>query len=465
MNLLGKHVLVIGLGESGLAMAKWLARQGAVVRVADTRMQPPNAGALRAAVPQAELMAGPLVAATFSRIHLIAISPGMPVQEPQVQAAVAHGIPLVSEIELFAWAVHELMPQTKIIAITGSNGKTTTTALTAHLLNATGVPAIACGNISPSALDALMAVIDKRSPDTSLLTPRSAPAVWVLELSSFQLETTHTLKADAATVLNVSEDHLDRYSGMDEYAAAKARIFKGRGVMVLNRDDDRSLGAGRCGRKLVTFGLNPAPRPVDYGVADGWLVRGNEKLIGLSELKLAGLHNAANAMAALALCEAIGISPHSLLPALKQFAGLAHRVEFVAEIRGVSYYDDSKGTNVGATVAAVQGMGCKVAIILGGEGKEQDFSPLGRVLAQHARAVALIGRDAGLIAAAIKDCGIPLKCCADMAEAVRWCSAQTSRGDAVLLSPACASFDMFRDYAHRAEVFIDVVCALEREMA
>jgi UDP-N-acetylmuramoylalanine--D-glutamate ligase len=465
MNLLGKHVLVIGLGESGLAMAKWLARQGAVVRVADTRLRPPNAEALRAAVPQAELMAGPLVAATFSRIHLIAISPGMPVQEPQVQAAVARDVPLVSEIELFAWAVHELMPQTKIIAITGSNGKTTTTALTAHLLNAVGVPAIACGNISPSSLDALMAVIDRRAPDASLLTPHSAPAVWVLELSSFQLETTHTLKANAATVLNVSEDHLDRYSGMDDYAAAKARVFKGRGVMVLNRDDDRSLGAGRCGRKLVTFGLNPAPRSVDYGVADGWLVRGNEKLVALTDLKLAGLHNAANAMAALALCEAIGVAPHSLLPALKQFTGLAHRVEFVAKINGVCYYDDSKGTNVGATVAAVQGMGCKVAIILGGEGKAQDFSPLGKVLAQHARAVALIGRDAGLIAAALESCEIPVQCCADMAEAVRWCASQTRHGDAVLLSPACASFDMFRDYAHRAAVFIDVVRALESEAA
>lgn len=463
MNLLGKHVLVIGLGESGLAMVQWLARQGAVVRVADTRLQPPNVEALRAAVPQAELIAGPLAANTFSRIQLIAISPGMPVQEPQVQAAVARGIPVVSEIELFAWAAHDLMPQTKIIAITGSNGKTTTTALTAHLLNAVGVPAIACGNISPSALDALMAVIDKRAPGSSLLTPHSAPAVWVIELSSFQLETTHTLKANAATVLNVSEDHLDRYSGIEDYAAAKARIFKGRGVMVLNRDDDRSLGAGRCGRKMVTFGLNPAPRSVDYGVADGWLVRGNERLIALSELKLAGLHNAANAMAALALCEAIGVAPSSLLSALTQFTGLAHRVEFVATIKGVSYYDDSKGTNVGATVAAVQGMGCKVAIILGGEGKAQDFSPLGKVLARHARAVALIGRDAGLIAAALEGCEIPVQCCADMAEAVRWCAAQTRSGDAVLLSPACASFDMFRDYAHRAAVFIDAVRGLERE--
>ncbi len=453
MNLLGKHVLVIGLGESGLAMIKWLLRQGALVRIADSRAQPPNSEALRALAPEAVVLSGPFVAKTFAGIDLIAISPGVPVQEPEVQAAVARGVPLVSEIELFAWGLRDVAPRAKVIAITGSNGKTTTTALTAHLLNAAGTPAIACGNISPSALDALMDTIDS----TRL------PAVWVLELSSFQLETTHSLNADAATVLNVSEDHLDRYSGLNDYAQAKARVFKGRGVMVLNRDDDRSLAAGRCGRTLVTFGLDAAPRSVDFGVLDGWIVRGAEKLVALSALKLVGLHNAANAMAALALCEAVGVAPALLLPALAGFGGLAHRVEFVAEIDGVSYYDDSKGTNVGATLAAVLGIGRKVAIILGGEGKEQDFSPLKPALAAHGRAVALIGRDAGLIGAALDGCGVRLQRCANMGEAVRWCAAQTLPGDAVLLSPACASFDMFRNYAHRAEVFIGAVHALQRE--
>lgn len=457
MTLHGKLVLVIGLGETGLAMAKWLSRQGAIVRVADSRLQPPNVDALRVAVPQAELVAGPFVAETFAGIDLVAISPGVSVQEPEVQVAAERGVPVVSEIELFVCGARQITPSAKIIAITGSNGKTTTTTLTAFLLNAVGVPAIACGNISPSALDALMAVQDGVSGYLAL------PEAWVLELSSFQLETTHTLNADVATVLNVSEDHLDRHAGMDGYVAAKERVFQGAGVILLNRDDARSASWKRGERTAVSFGLDPAGRAGDYGLKDGWLVRGKDKLIALADLKIVGLHNAANAMAALALCEAIGVAPARVLPALGRFAGLVHRVEFVAKIGGVSYYDDSKGTNVGATLAAVQGLGCKVAIILGGEGKEQDFSPLKNALAQHARAVALIGRDAGLIGAAIDGCGVPTKRCADMIEAVRWCAEQTRSGDAVLLSPACASYDMFRNYAHRAEVFINAVRDLERE--
>ena len=452
MKLSGLHVLVIGLGETGLAMAKWLTRQGALVRVADSRMQPPNQDALRAIAPRAELICGPFVADTFAEVDLIAISPGVPVQEAQVQLALARGVPVISEIELFAWGLRQLSPAGKVIAITGSNGKTTTTALSAFLLSSCGVPAIACGNISPSVLDALMDAID-----TDKL-----PKIWVLELSSFQLETTHTLNADAATVLNVSEDHLDRYpTGMDGYAAAKARVFAGAGVTVLNRDDAHSRFWKQRAPAVVSFGLDSATRDNDYGLVDGWIVRGREKLVALSALSLVGLHNAANAMAALALCEAVGVAPKTLLPALCRFSGLPHRVEFVAEIKGVSYYDDSKGTNVGATLAAVEGLGRPVAIILGGEGKEQDFSPLKAALAQHARAVALIGRDAAPIADAIEGCGVPTKHCADMPEAVRWCAAQAKSGDGVLLSPACASFDMFRNYAHRAAVFIDAVHALE----
>jgi UDP-N-acetylmuramoylalanine--D-glutamate ligase len=455
MNLNGKHALVLGLGESGLAMAKWLSRQGARVRVADSRTQPPNVEALSQAVPQAELVAGAFVEKTFSGIDLIAISPGVPVQEVLIQEALKRGVPVVSEIELFGWGVREMSPQAKIIAITGSNGKTTTTALTAHLLNATGIYAIACGNISPSALDALLGALD----DGRL------PEVWVLELSSFQLETTHSLNADAATVLNISEDHLDRYVDLNDYAATKQRVYQGQGVMVFNRDDARSLECDQAGRKVVSFGLGSAPSSVDFGLVSGDMVRGNAALIAFNELKIVGLHNAANAMAALALCEAVGVASEQVLPALAAFTGLAHRVEFVAEINGVSYYDDSKGTNVGATLAAVQGMGCKVAIILGGEGKGQDFSPLQDALSQHARAVALIGRDASLIEAAIEGCGVPLRRCADLPDAVRWCAAQAQSGDAVLLSPACASFDMFRGYAHRAEVFINQVRVLESEAA
>ena len=448
MELRGKRVLVVGLGESGLAMVKWLHRQGARVRVTDSRDNPPNLEALARIAPDAEVIAGPFAAATFAGIDLVALSPGVPKATPAIATV---DMPVVSEIELFAAGVREQAPGSKIIAITGSNGKTTTTALTAHLLNGAGVPAIACGNISPSALDALMDAQDAGA----------LPEVWVVELSSFQLETTYHLNAEAATVLNVSEDHLDRYEGsLANYAAAKARVFQGKGVMVLNRDDDWSMANGRCGRTMLTFGLNPAPRGVDYGLAAGAIDKGQEALVAVNTLKLSGLHNAANAMAALALCEAVGVAPARLVEPLKSFAGLPHRVETVAEIGGVSYVDDSKGTNVGATLAAIQGMGRKVAIVLGGEGKGQDFSPLLPALKANGRAVALIGRDAAAIEAAIFACGLPLQHCADMAAAVRWLSGQARTGDCVLLSPACASLDMYRNYAERAQAFIDAVKGL-----
>jgi UDP-N-acetylmuramoylalanine--D-glutamate ligase len=448
MKLKGKRVLVVGLGESGLAMAKWLHRQGAFVRVADSRDNPPNLEGLAHVAPSAEVIAGPFAAATFAGIDLVALSPGVPKATPEIAAV---DVPVISEIELFAAGVRGQAPGSKIIAITGSNGKTTTTALTAHLLNGAGVPAIACGNISPSALDALMEALDKGA----------LPQIWVVELSSFQLETTHHLNADAATVLNISEDHLDRYDGeLANYAAAKSRVFQGKGVMVLNRDDDWSMANGRCGRTMVTFGLNPAPRAVDYGLAGGAICRGDEVLVAVDALKLSGLHNAANAMAALALCEAVGVAPARLVAPLISFAGLPHRVEQVAEIAGVSYIDDSKGTNVGATLAAIEGMGRKVAIVLGGEGKGQDFSPLLPALEKHGRAVALIGRDAAAIGAAISACRLPVQHCADMQEAVRWLAGQAVSGDCVLLSPACASLDMYRNYAQRAEAFIAAVKGL-----
>ena len=445
MDLKGKRVLVVGLGESGLAMAKWLHRQGAVVRVADSRVSPPNVDALAKVAPGAQLLAGPFAAEAFAWAELVALSPGVPKATPEIAAV---NDKVVSEIELFAAGVRAQVPGSQIIAITGSNGKTTTTALTAHILNSAGIPAIACGNISPSALDALMDAQDSGA----------LPEVWVVELSSFQLETTHHLKAESATVLNLSEDHLDRYEGsMANYAAAKSRVFHGKGAMILNRDDDWSMANGRCGRKMITFGLNPAPRGIDYGLADGAIVRGKTALLRLDEMALTGLHNAANAMAALALCEAVGVAPERLLAGLKTFKGLPHRVEQVAEIKGVIYVDDSKGTNVGATLAAIEGMGRKVAIVLGGDGKGQDFSPLKAALAAHGRAVALIGRDAGAIAAAIDGCGVTQYRAADMADAVKWLAAKAKDGDCVLLSPACASLDMYRNYAHRADAFIAAV--------
>jgi|JI6StandDraft_1071083.scaffolds.fasta_scaffold64479_2 UDP-N-acetylmuramoylalanine--D-glutamate ligase len=448
MELKGKRVLVVGLGESGLAMAKWLHRQGARVRVADSRDNPPNLEVLASVAPNAEVIAGAFADSTFAGVDLVALSPGVPKATPQIATV---DVPVISEIELFAAGVRAQVPGSKIIAITGSNGKTTTTALTAHLLNGAGVPAIACGNISPSALDALMDAQDANA----------LPEVWVVELSSFQLETTHHLNAEAATVLNISEDHLDRYEGsLANYAAAKSRVFKGKGAMILNRDDDWSMANGRCGRKMITFGLNPAPRGLDYGLVDGAIGKGKEILVAIDELKLSGLHNAANAMAALALCEAVGVAPARLVAPLKSFAGLPHRVETVAEIDGVLYVDDSKGTNVGATLAAIEGMGRKVAIVLGGDGKGQDFSPLKPALEKHGRAVALIGRDAAAIGMALEGSGVPTCIVGDMAAAVRWLAAQAKPGDCVLLSPACASLDMYKNYAHRAQAFIDAVKGL-----
>ena len=450
MELAGKRFLVVGLGESGLAMAKWLRGQGAAVRVADSRENPPNHAALAAFAPDIELIIGPFRPETFEGVEAIALSPGVPRRTPEIASA-GEKTPIVSEVDLFADAIKVFAPDSKVLAITGSNGKTTTTALTAHLLNGAGVEAVACGNISPSLLDALMAALDAGH----------LPRAWVLELSSFQLEITHRLAAHAATVLNVSEDHLDRYDSLGDYAQAKARVFQNPATLrVLNRGDERSLGLGGCGPGVVTFGLDPAPRAGHYGIEREAIYFGRERLVGLAELPIKGLHNAANVMAALALCRAIGVDTGRVLPALGTFRGLPHRVEPVAEIGGVLYVDDSKGTNVGATLAAIEGMGRPVAIVLGGDGKGQDFAPLRDALKHRGRAVALIGRDGALIGEAIAGCGLPVEPFACLEEAVRWLAGQARVGDCVLLSPACASWDMFRNYAHRAEVFIEAVRAL-----
>jgi UDP-N-acetylmuramoylalanine--D-glutamate ligase len=296
------------------------------------------------------------------------------------------------------------------------------------------------------------------------------PQVWVLELSSFQLETTYSLSADAATVLNISEDHLDRYEDMAAYIAAKARIFRNDGTggtQVLNRDDAESVKMALKERSMVSFGLNMPPTGLDWGVerdgADTWLVQGTQRVLNADELQVSGSHNVANALAALALCRSLGIPFAPLTKALREFRGLPHRVEKVAEFNGVTWYDDSKGTNVGATCAALSGLGRPAVVILGGDGKGQDFFPLKAAVAQHARAVVLIGRDAPLIEQAIASCGRPVFLASDMDEAVRIASTNAQSGDAVLMSPACASFDMYRSYLHRAEVFIAAVRRTEAE--
>ncbi|MBI4984854.1 MAG: UDP-N-acetylmuramoyl-L-alanine--D-glutamate ligase [Rhodocyclales bacterium] len=463
MELQGKRVLVLGLGESGLATAQWCVRQGARVRVADTRREPPFKAQLERTAPGAEFVAGEFDKALLAGIDLLALSPGLSGGLMVVLHARAQGIPVVGEIELFAWALRDLeqrgvgTQRARVLAITGTNGKTTTTALTGHLCRAAGYLTGVAGNISPAALTALMACLDAGK----------LPQVWVLELSSFQLETLASLAADAAAVLNVSDDHLDRYIDLDEYASAKARIFlasgEHAGVQVLNRQDARVMRMAVPGRPLVSFGLDAPSDLNDFGLrenrGEAWIVRGDSFLLPVSELPLAGLHNAANAMAALALCAAIDLAPVALLPALRAFKGLPHRVEKIADIGGVAWYDDSKGTNVGATVAAIEGLTSpqrKVIVILGGDGKGQDFAPLKPAVAR-ARAAVLIGRDGPRIGQAIAGCGVPVLVAADLDEAVSRAAAAAQAGDAVLLSPACASFDMFRNYEHRAEVFAAAV--------
>ena len=449
-----KSVLVLGLGETGLSMVRWLSAQSAHLRVADSRSAPPGLTEVGQYVPAGQIYCGNFNDALFDGIELIAISPGVPLRDPAVAKAVARGVAVVGDIELFAQSLPK-DNRPHILAITGANGKTTVTSMVEHLCKAAGKDAVAAGNISPAVLD----VVLERGVNQ--------PEVWVLELSSFQLETTYTLNADAATVLNISEDHLDRYADMDEYSAAKARIFSGCGVQVLNRDDERSMGMARKDCRIITFGLNLPGTESDFGIesieGETWLMQGSQRLLKASELQVAGTHNVANALAALALSRAIDFPMPALLDALRSFKGLPHRVERVAEFDGITYYDDSKGTNVGATIAALQGLGCKAVLIAGGEGKGQDFTPLNPVVAQHARAVVLIGRDAPLIGAALNGCGVDVLRAEDMNDAVRLAAHLAQSGDAVLLSPACASFDMFRNYEHRAEVFVEAVRGLTRE--
>ncbi|MBT9590295.1 MAG: UDP-N-acetylmuramoyl-L-alanine--D-glutamate ligase [Thiobacillus sp.] len=461
LNLSGKNILVLGLGDTGLSCARWLAARGAQVSVADSRAAPPHAAHLAELLPEVSLYTGPFEDARLQAAELLVVSPGVPLSEPAVARAIAAGVEAVGDVELFARAIQALNLQREhpmqLIAITGSNGKSTVTAMCGDMCRMAGLSTCVAGNIGLPVLDALAEIEQGAVP---------APQVWVLELSSFQLETTTHLNATAATVLNLSEDHMDRYADMEAYAAAKARIFSGDGVQVLNRDDARSMAMALPGRDVVTFGLDSCPSGENFGLCENELCMGDEMLMPLAALPVAGLHNGANALAALALTRALGKPIEALLRGLVHFKGLPHRVEKVAEIEGVTWYDDSKGTNVGATEAALYGMGDRRAVvILGGDGKGQDFSPLKAAVQANARAVLLIGRDAPLIAAAIEGSGVDAYPVASLAEAVEEAQRLAHPGDAVLLSPACASFDMFRNYIHRADVFVEAVNKLAARRA
>ena len=484
-HLRGQRVLVLGLGASGLAMARWCARAGAQVTVADTRSAPPQLALLQAELPSVRFIAGPLSAELVAGQDVTSVyrSPGLAPQEiaPVVDAARAIGLPVGGELDLFAKALAALAQQhgyaPKVLAITGTNGKTTVTALTGQLLEHAGWSVAVAGNIGPSLLDTLAHHLDAEN----------LPQAWVLELSSFQLEGVQDFAPSAAVVLNITQDHLDWHGSMAAYAAAKARVFGAQGCMVLNRQDEAVMAMLPAPVKLkggklqprwhTTFGSNLPQQPGDFGLEEvngmRWLVRAHDeagpdgslflqRLLPADVLRIRGLHNACNALAALALAQAAGCPLAPLLFGLREYRGEPHRVQSLGLVDGIEYFDDSKGTNVGATVAALHGLGPqqRIVLILGGLGKGQDFAPLAAPVAQYVRAVVLIGRDAPAIRQALAPTGVALHDAADLPSAVLLARAQAQPGDAVLLSPACASMDMFRDYAHRAQVFTEAVQAL-----
>lgn len=491
MKLSGKHALVLGLGESGLAIAHWLARGGAVVRVADTRAVPERLVSLRELMPTAEFIAGEFMPSLLEGVDLLLLSPGLAPEKELaaiLPAAQEKQIPVWGEIELFAQALAALKEergyQPRLLAITGTNGKTTVTSLTGHLCRAAGLSVKVAGNISPAALDVLRDALDT---DT-------LPDCWVLELSSFQLWSTYTLNADAATVLNITQDHLDWHGDMTAYAKAKERIFGKHTIRVLNRGDAGVMKMADKDATVISFGTDMPDEAECFGLLEEqgmrWLTlaigvdeegekkrRGKAKinteifinrLMPADALKIRGLHNATNVLAALALCRAIGLPLASLLHAARHYKGEPHRVELVATIAGVEYVDDSKGTNVGATIAALEGLGAvhtgseqHLILIAGGDGKGQNFAPLAGPVKQYAKSVMLIGRDGPALREALAGTGVTMTDCWTLDQAVERAAEIAREGDVVLLSPACASFDMFTNYAQRAEVFINAV----RELA
>ncbi len=585
-----QHVLILGLGASGLAMARWCTRQGARVTVADTRPTPPQLAVLRAECPQAEFVSGAFDDALLARAEwaLIARSPGL---APEVLKAVfafaqARGVAVVGELDLFARALRELSQRArlpyrpKVLAITGTNGKTTVTSLTALLLQRAGLNVAVAGNIGPALLDVLSAALDAEAvaqaadderaaaeaaqaaadaaaqaaaapsetpavseaadapaptdaathdesdavdtgddegpsqlvpPPVEPPQPAHLPRAWVLELSSFQLDGTAGGDWDAvptaATVLNLTEDHLDWHGSMAAYGQAKAGVFGAQALMLLNRDDPRVMAMQpglvtvkvgnrnrqQSARPWASFGFDVPTRAGDWGIESvngmAWLVRALaldetrkrgrgaeddeeiyfQRLMPVDALRIRGRHNAANALAALALATSTGAALGPMLHGLREYRGEPHRVEPVALIDGVEYFDDSKGTNVGATLAAVSGLGAerRLVVILGGDGKGQDFAPLAQPLARFARAVVYIGRDAGRIREAVgealEQAAVPQLDATTLPEAVQLSAQQAQAGDAVLMSPACASLDMFDNYMHRAQVFVEAVNAIAAE--
>ena len=448
------RTLIVGLGETGYSVARFLAGRGVPIAVTDSRIQPPALERLREILPDVALFLGNFDSIAFDAAGQLIVSPGVSLDEPAIVQARARGVPVLGDIELFA-----RYTDAPVVAITGSNGKSTVTTLFGAMAQHCGFDARVGGNLGTPALD-LLSESRRRDNVVEINHASSAPTLYVLELSSFQLETTSSLRTRASVVLNISADHMDRHASLEQYALAKQRIFARSEVMVVNADDPMVASMVEPRRRVLRFGLRTPADEQFYGIRNvgisTWLARGDNHLIDVRELRITGRHNWANALAALALGDAAGLSMNLMLEALSRFTGLPHRMQWAGEAQGVTFYDDSKGTNVGATLAAISAAPGPVVLIAGGEGKGQDFTPLAEALKTKGRAAVLIGHDAPLIKAALGGV-VSVADATDMDAAVARAYALAQPGDCVLLSPACASFDMFRNYAHRGEVFCAAV--------
>lgn len=437
-----KQRIIVGLGKTGLSVARYLAGRGLSFAVADTRQDPPGLDQLKRFAPMADLYLGELDPAVLCRASELIVSPGIALAEPALVAAAAAGVSLIGDIELFAREA-----RTPIVAITGSNAKSTVTSLVGEMAANAGKRVAVGGNLGTPALD----LLDENAQ------------LYVLELSSFQLETTDKLNAEVATVLNISADHMDRYAGLVAYHQAKHRIFRGARQIVVNRDDSLSRPLITEQLPCWTFGLS-RPDFKGFGLVkehgEQYLTFEFQPLMPVSQLKMRGAHNHANALAALALGHAAGLPMERMLETLRDFTGLPHRCQWIANLAGVDYYDDSKATNVGAALAAIEGFAAdcqgKLVLIAGGDGKGADFAPLREAVRKHCRTVVLLGRDAPLLAETLDGCA-PLIRVDSLEAAVQAAAEAAQAADIVLLSPACASLDMFRNFEERGRLFAESV--------
>ena len=435
-NDIKQKIAVIGMGITGRSCVDWFLKRGHEVTVFDTREQFQGADAFARELPQISLKLGALDSDLLKGFDQIVCSPGVSLKEPALQNLLAEHIEVIGDVEVFAREVHA-----PVVVITGSNGKSTVTTMVGEIVKKAGINVGVAGNIGLPVLDALEEKFD----------------MYVLELSSFQLETTFSLKPAVAVVLNVSPDHMDRYDSYAEYVAAKATIYKDAGLCVINRDDPVVCGM-RVGENTIGFTLHE-PQGDDYGLrtisGELHLCQGDRSIMPCGEMKIAGKHNYANALAALAICESLGVDEAVSKDVLRNFSGLEHRTQLIARKDGVSWFNDSKGTNVGATIAAVEGIEGPIILIAGGQGKDQDFSPLRDTVMSKTKQVLLYGEDAMLIQQALH--GVDVRLVTDLKEAVELAARYAQDGDNVLLSPACASFDMFKNYQDRGNVFVKLV--------